>query len=131
MVTGLFHELDTMVGAHDGIEGGGCLARTERLVEAAGIEPCQAVITNPMMTHDFGFYVMKSSELPRRFESPGVLPSLGDIMETNSGQNRATLLSGARTSISTLALDRPLNSKYNVNDAGCTYGRSRTFGAGY
>ena len=35
-----------------------------------------------MMSHDFGFYIMQTFELPRRFYSPGVLPSLGDRMET-------------------------------------------------
>jgi hypothetical protein len=52
------------------------------MVEAAGIEPLSPTNTNPMMANDFGFYDMKASELPRRFESPGVLPSLGDILET-------------------------------------------------
>ena len=52
------------------------------MVEAAGIEPLFPVNTNPMMSHDFGFYDMKTFELPRRFDSPGVLPSLGDILET-------------------------------------------------
>ena len=42
------------------------------MVEAAGIEPFSPVNPNPMMANDFGFYVMKASELPRRFESPGV-----------------------------------------------------------
>ena len=27
---------------------------------------------NPMMMHDFGFYCVKTLELPRRFDSPGV-----------------------------------------------------------
>ena len=54
----------------------------QEMVEAAGIEPVLNVNTNPVMSHDFGFYDMKTFELPRRFESPGVLPSLGDIMET-------------------------------------------------
>jgi hypothetical protein len=35
-----------------------------------------------MMANDFGFYCANPFELPRRFESPGVLPSLGDILET-------------------------------------------------
>ena len=44
---------------------------------------------NPMVVHDFGLYGVKTIELPRRFfspavppQSPGVLPSLGDILET-------------------------------------------------
>ena len=52
------------------------------MVEAAGIEPVLRVNTNPMMAHDFGFYCLKNFELPRRFDSPGVLTSLGDILET-------------------------------------------------
>ena len=52
------------------------------MVEAAGIEPLQPGNSNPKMTHDFGFYGMKTSELPRGYLSPGVLPSLGDILET-------------------------------------------------
>ena len=43
-----------------------------RLVEAAGIEPFSPVNPNPMMAHDFGFYNMKTFELQRRFDSPGV-----------------------------------------------------------
>ncbi len=42
------------------------------MVEAAGIEPVFPVNTNPMMSHDFGFYDMKTFGLPHRFESPGV-----------------------------------------------------------
>ncbi len=56
--------------------------RKRRLVEAAGIEPLFLTNPNAMMANDFGFCVMKASELPRRIESPGVLPSLGDILET-------------------------------------------------
>ena len=41
-------------------------------MEAAGIEPLFPVNTNPMMSHDFGFYDMKTFELPRRSDSPGV-----------------------------------------------------------
>ena len=52
------------------------------MVEAAGIEPVYTANTNLMMVHDFGFYDMKTIELPRRYLSPGVLPSLGDILET-------------------------------------------------
>ena len=44
------------------------------MVEAAGIEPLLPANTNPKMVHDFGSYDMKTSELPRRFESPGVPP---------------------------------------------------------
>jgi hypothetical protein len=42
------------------------------MVEAAGIEPLSPVNTNPMMANDFGFYCVKTFELPRRFDSPGV-----------------------------------------------------------
>jgi hypothetical protein len=52
------------------------------VVEAAGIEPLFPVNTNPMMANDFGFYCVKTFGLPRCFDSPGVLPSLGDILET-------------------------------------------------
>ncbi len=45
---------------------------TIKVVEAAGIEPFSPVNTNPMMSHDFGFYCMKTTELPRRFDSPEV-----------------------------------------------------------
>jgi len=62
------------------------------MVEAAGIEPLFPVNTNPMMANDLGFYDLKTYESPRRFDSPGVLPSLGDILETiwNSSQARIT-----------------------------------------
>jgi hypothetical protein len=59
------------------IHGSGCWWRRRE-----SVKPVSPVNPNPMMANDFGFYVMKASELPRRFESPGVLPSLGDIMET-------------------------------------------------
>ena len=52
------------------------------MVEAAGIEPLLPLNPNPMMVHNFGFYDIKTIDLPRRFESPGVPPSLGDILET-------------------------------------------------
>jgi hypothetical protein len=52
------------------------------LVEAAGIEPFSPLNPNPMMANDFGFYCVKAFGLQRRFDSPGVLPSLGDILET-------------------------------------------------
>ena len=52
------------------------------MVEAAGIEPLFPVNPNPMMANDFGFYCVKTFELQRRFDSPGVLPSLGEIVET-------------------------------------------------
>jgi hypothetical protein len=45
-------------------------------VEAAGIEPLFPINTNPMMANDFGFYRVKTLELPRRFDSPGVPYSL-------------------------------------------------------
>jgi hypothetical protein len=62
---------------------GGCGERSEtkadpwrvkraELVEAAGIEPFSHVNPNPMMSHDFGFYDMKTFGLQRRFDSPGV-----------------------------------------------------------
>jgi hypothetical protein len=58
-------------------------------VEAAGIEPFSPTNPNPMVANDFGFYCVKTFELPRRFFSPGVPsslpwspPSLGDILET-------------------------------------------------
>jgi hypothetical protein len=59
-------------------------SRIRLLVEAAGIEPEPSVNPNPMMAHDFGFYCLKSLKLPCRFESPGVLPNLGDILETQA-----------------------------------------------
>jgi len=52
------------------------------LYKAKEFEPLLPSNPNPMMANDFGFYCVKSPELARRFESPGVLPSLGDIMET-------------------------------------------------
>jgi hypothetical protein len=51
------------------------------LVAAAGIEPVRPENPNLLMARDFGCYNMKTMELPRRFESPGVPPSLGDILE--------------------------------------------------
>jgi len=36
------------------------------MVEAAGIEPLLPSNLNPMMANDFGFYDMKTFELPRR-----------------------------------------------------------------
>ncbi len=42
------------------------------MVEAAGIEPLLLKNTNPMMANGFGFYDMKTFELPRRFFSPRV-----------------------------------------------------------
>ena len=48
------------------------VSKANRVVEAAGIEPFSPANPNPMMAHDFGFYDMKTCELPRRFESPGV-----------------------------------------------------------
>ena len=57
-------------------------ATTCETLDAVGIEPFSPVNPNPMMVHDFGFYCLKSFKLPRRFESPGVLSSLGDILET-------------------------------------------------
>ncbi len=61
-------------------------AYATKLVEAAGIEPLLPTNLNPMMANDFGLYDMKTFELPRRFESPGVLPSLGDILETQASR---------------------------------------------
>ena len=52
------------------------------MVEAAGIEPVLPKNTNPMMANDFGFYRVNAIELQRRIDSPGVPPSLGDILET-------------------------------------------------
>jgi len=49
---------------------------SRQVVEAAGIEPLLPSNLNPMMANDFGFYDMTTFELPRLFESPGVLPSL-------------------------------------------------------
>jgi hypothetical protein len=46
--------------------------KANRMVEAAGIEPVILTNSNPMMANDFGFYCVKTFELPRRFESPGV-----------------------------------------------------------
>ncbi len=43
-----------------------------QLVQAAGIEPLLPANLNPMMAHDFGFFGMKTIELPRRFLSPRV-----------------------------------------------------------
>jgi hypothetical protein len=54
----------------------------QKLVEAAGIEPLLPLNSNAMMANDFGSYRGKTFELPRRFFSSGVLPSLGEIMET-------------------------------------------------
>ncbi len=54
-----------MSGAYLGVH-------TTKMVEAAGIEPLFPVNTNPMMSHDFGFYCVKTNALPRRFDSPGV-----------------------------------------------------------
>jgi hypothetical protein len=42
------------------------------MVEAAGIEPLFLTKPNPMMANDFGVYRMKTIELQRRFDSPGV-----------------------------------------------------------
>jgi hypothetical protein len=42
------------------------------MVEAAGIEPLLPSNPNPMMANDFGFYEIKTFELQRRFDSPGV-----------------------------------------------------------
>jgi hypothetical protein len=39
------------------------------IVDAAGIDPFQTQNPNPMMAHDFGFYGMKTFELPRCFFS--------------------------------------------------------------
>ena len=57
-------------------------------MEAAGIEPLFPLNSNPMMANDFGFYCVKSLELQRLVDSPGVpssplesSPSLGDILE--------------------------------------------------
>jgi len=47
-------------------------------------EPVSPTNPNPMMAHHFGFYDLNTIELPRRFFSPGVLPSLGDILETQA-----------------------------------------------
>jgi hypothetical protein len=49
-------------------------------VEAAGIEPFSPTNPNPMVANDFGFYCVKTFELPRRFFSPGVPSS--HILET-------------------------------------------------
>ena len=89
-----------MVEAAD-LSGDYSVSEANRLVEAAGrrsfahqsstevkqrregeFEPLFPTNPNAMMANDFGFYDMKTNELPRRFESPGVLPSLGDILET-------------------------------------------------
>ena len=48
------------------------VSEANRVVEAAGIEPLLPLNPNPVMANDFGFYDMKTFELPRRFESPGV-----------------------------------------------------------
>ena len=39
---------------------------------AAGIEPVQTQNPNPLMAYDFGFYDMKTIELPRRYLSSRV-----------------------------------------------------------
>jgi hypothetical protein len=49
-------------------------------MEAAGIEPLLPVNPNPMMANDFSFYNMRNHELLRRFFSPEVHPSPGDIL---------------------------------------------------
>ncbi len=59
---------------------------------AKEFEPALPLNTNPMMVHDFGVYDMKSFRLPRRFESPGVLPSLGDILETAKHKRCQTVI---------------------------------------
>jgi hypothetical protein len=41
-------------------------------MEAGGVEPFSPTSPNQMMANDFGFYCVKSLELPRRFFSPGV-----------------------------------------------------------
>ena len=61
-------------------------------MEEAGIEPTRRARLDLLMAHDFGFYEMRTIELPRRclspraplslVQSPGVLPSRGDIVET-------------------------------------------------
>ena len=61
------------------------LGEVIQVVEAAGIEPVLPLNPNLLMARDFGCYDVKTIELPRRFESPGVLPSLGDILETRRG----------------------------------------------
>ena len=43
-----------------------------QVVEAAGIEPLFLTNPNAMMANDFGFYGVKTHELPRRSFSPGV-----------------------------------------------------------
>jgi hypothetical protein len=50
--------------------------------EAKEFEPLFPINTNPLMAHDFGVYFVKTIALPRRPDSPGVLPSPGEIMET-------------------------------------------------
>jgi len=47
-------------------------ATRKPVVEAAGIEPLFPINTNPMMANDFGLCAVKSIELRRRFDSPGV-----------------------------------------------------------
>ena len=42
------------------------------LLEAAGIEPLFPINTNPMMSHDHGFYCRRVIEFARRFEFPPV-----------------------------------------------------------
>jgi hypothetical protein len=44
----------------------------ETINEAREFEPLFPVNTNPMMANDFGFYLVKTHELPRRSDSPGV-----------------------------------------------------------
>ena len=61
-------------------------------MEAAGIEPVLSVNPNPMMTHDFGFYDMRTIELPHRYSSPRVPSSpleSSPVLETFWRRRRA------------------------------------------
>jgi len=88
-----------------GREFEGDLATMQGAVAAAGIEPLFPVNPNPMMVHDFGFYCMNTLELPRRFESPGVLPSLGDVSETQEGFLRMNTLRCIHAQSASLVID--------------------------
>jgi len=47
-------------------------ATTRETLNAVGIEPLFPLNTNPMMANDLGIYCLKTFELRRRFDSPGV-----------------------------------------------------------
>ena len=59
-----------------------------KMVET-GIEPCLPADPIPMIADDGGFYCVRTCALQRRFDSPGVLPSLGEILETTSALQAA------------------------------------------